>query len=50
MLNSSSVYSSIKIGIGVGVCMGAIATCILFVMGIIVVKVLKKHRERRNGI
>ncbi|CAI8007693.1 hypothetical protein GBAR_LOCUS5341 [Geodia barretti] len=35
-------------GIGVGVCMGAIATCILFVMGIIVVKVLKKHRQRRN--
>jgi hypothetical protein len=35
-------------GIGVGVCMGAITTCILFVMGIIVVKVLMKRRERRR--
>ncbi|CAI8016798.1 hypothetical protein GBAR_LOCUS10291, partial [Geodia barretti] len=35
-------------GISVGVCIGAITTCILFVMGIIVVKVLMIHRERRK--
>ena len=49
MLNSSSVSLSIQTGISVGVCIGAITTCILFVMGIIVVKVLMIHRERRKG-
>ena len=39
----------VQIGIGVGACVGAVITCILFVVGMIIVKVLKIQRERRKG-
>ena len=37
-------------GVGVGACMGAVTTCLLFLVGIITVKMLSKHKQRtRKG-
>ena len=39
-----------QLGIGVGICMGSVVTCLLFVIGIITVKVLLKHKEKGKDL
>ena len=39
----------LQAGVGVGVVVGTVATCLLFVMGITTVKVLIKLKEKKKG-
>ena len=44
-----SVVMLVQTGIGIGVCMGAVTACFLFVMGIIIVTILMKYKGKKEG-
>ncbi|CAI8021838.1 hypothetical protein GBAR_LOCUS12880 [Geodia barretti] len=45
---SSSSPLCAEAGVGVGACMGAVTTSLLFLVGIITVKMLSKHKQRKR--